>query len=246
MTDKNTQAGREAQDTLSLYSENFLPHFASIEHHAPEDIEASSMKTIAAELSAKGLSVPEEIRPIVFRAIHASADFDYAENLVFSEGLLPLAYDLLLQKPVIVTDTNMALAGINKAACAGLGIESHCFMADEDVAAASRKSGLTRAVCSVDKTARLFGAESGKSLLRPVIFACGNAPTALVRLRQLHDAGIFSPALVIGLPVGFVNVVAAKELILQSHIPHIVMRGRKGGSTIAAAILNALLYCVKA
>ena len=149
---------------------------------------------------------------------------------------MEIAAKILLQKPVIVTDTNMALAGINKTACARLGIETHCFMADEDVREASKQSGLTRAACSVDKMAHLFGNSS-----RPVIFACGNAPTALVRVRQLHDARLFSPALVIGVPVGFVNVVAAKELILQSEIPHIVARGRKGGSTIAAAIMNALL-----
>lgn len=233
---------------LQLFSEKALPQFSSIERHAPADIEAASMRTISSELSARGISVPEELKSVVYRAIHASADFDYAENLVFSPDVVPLAKKLLSQKPVIVTDTNMALAGISKAVCARLEIETHCFMADEDVCAASKESGLTRAVCSVDKMARLFGGADGKGKnpFHPVIFVCGNAPTALVRVRQLHDAGLFSPALVVGVPVGFANVVSAKELILQSDIPHIVAKGRKGGSTIAAAIVNALLYEEKA
>ena len=228
---------------LVLFSESDLPQFPQIERHAPHEIEAASMRTIAAELAAQGVSVPADEQPVVFRAIHASADFDYAKNLVFSDGAVAQAKKLLLQRPVIVTDTNMARTGISKSACARLGIETHCFMADDDVIAASKQSGLTRAACSVDKMARLFlcGADGGA---RPVIFACGNAPTALVRVRQLHDAHICSPALVIGVPVGFVNVVAAKELILESDMPHIVARGRKGGSTIAAAIVNALLYTI--
>ena len=232
--------------TLELFSEDALPHFSSIERHEPQDIEAASMKTIAEELSAQGIEIPPEHKPVVFRAIHASADFDYARNLRFSDGVIPYALSLLReQKPVIVTDTNMALAGISKSVCARFGIEAHCFMADEDVVSAGKASGLTRAVCSVDKMARLFGKHDASTqghATRPVIFACGNAPTALVRVRQLHDAGLFSPALVIGVPVGFVNVVSAKELILQSDIPHIVASGRKGGSSIAAAIVNSLLY----
>ncbi|MDE6736235.1 MAG: precorrin-8X methylmutase, partial [Treponemataceae bacterium] len=191
---------------------------------------------IADELTARGIVVPPERQAVVFRAIHASADFDYAESLVFSPGALDVARDVLSRRPVIVTDTNMARAGISAASCARLGVETCCFMADDDVAAASQRSGLTRAACAVDKAARLFAACG-----RPVLFACGNAPTALVRLRQLHDAGFFSPAFVVGVPVGFVNVTAAKELILNSDLPHIVARGRKGGSSVAAAIVNALL-----
>ncbi|MCR5724787.1 MAG: precorrin-8X methylmutase [Treponema sp.] len=196
------------------------------------------MATIEAELKERQVVVPERLRPVVFRAIHASADFEYAETLTFSQSALDVACNLLAKaSPRIVTDTNMALAGISRPACRKLGIEACCFMADEDVAKSSAESALTRAACSVDKTARLFKADG-----RPVVYVCGNAPTALVRIRQLSDAGIFSPAFVIGVPVGFVNVTAAKELILNSSIPHIVARGRKGGSTIAAAIMNALLY----
>ena len=263
------------ESPLPLYDECTLSQFASVTHHAPAEIEAESMRMISTELSARGISVPAERQGVVFRAIHASADFDYAANLVFSDGAVAFALDLLrTHKPVIVTDTNMALSGISKAACARWGIDARCFMADADVAAASRRSGLTRAACSVDKAARAFGgggvqtaaagardafmpqvhgaavggvggcAVAAAAAPRPVIFACGNAPTALVRIRQLSDAALFRPAFVVGVPVGFVNVVAAKELIVESDIPHIVARGRKGGSTIAAAIINALLYAL--
>lgn len=223
---------------LELFPASALPQYPSVIPCVPHDIEAESFRTIAAELAARGAEIPEDRRPVVFRAIHASADFDYAENLVFSPDALAVAQDVLSRRPLIVTDTNMARAGISARACARLGIETHCFMADEDVAAASRESGLTRAACAVDKAARLFAGNG-----RPVLFVCGNAPTALVRLRQLHDARLFSPAFVVGVPVGFVNVVAAKELILRSGMPSIVARGRKGGSSVAAAIVNALLYC---
>lgn len=230
---------------LNLFPESMLPQFPTIEHHAPKEIESASMRAISAELSARNIVVPEEQKPVVYRAIHASADFDYAQNLVFSDGVIPYALSLLRKKkPVIITDTNMALSGISQSVCAHLEIETHCFMADDDVAFASKESGLTRAACSVDKAARFFADGQGIPQ-RPIIFVCGNAPTALVRVRQLHDAEIFSPALVIGVPVGFVNVVAAKELILQSDLPCIVAQGRKGGSNIAAAIVNALLYEVR-
>lgn len=225
----------------TLFEESALPRFPSIVHYEPHEIEAESMRTIAAELSQRGVCVPEAVRPVVYRAIHASADFDYAENLVFSADVMPYALSLLKdKKPVIVTDTNMALSGISKSACARLGIELHCFMADADVADLSKKTALTRAVCSVDKAVQCFCTNAAQT--RPLIFVCGNAPTTLVRIRQLFDAHICTPALVIGVPVGFVNVVAAKELIIESALPHIVARGRKGGSTIAAAIMNALLY----
>ena len=221
---------------LELFPAGALARYPSVRELAPRDIEPESFRVIADELTARGIVVPPERQAVVFRAIHASADFDYAESLVFSPGALDAARDVLSRRPVIVTDTNMARAGISAASCARLGVETCCFMADDDVAEASLRSGLTRAACAVDKAARLFAAGG-----RPVLFACGNAPTALVRLRQLHDAGFFSPAFVVGVPVGFVNVTAAKELVLHSDLPHIVARGRKGGSSVAAAIVNALL-----
>ena len=127
----------------------------------------------------------------------------------------------------------MALAGINKTALGQLGGRAVCFMADPEVAAGARARGVTRAAVSMEVAAGLEG---------PVIFAIGNAPTALLRLHELIGAGEASPALVIGVPVGFVNVVEAKELFLGGETPYIIARGRKGGSNVAAAIVNALLY----
>ena len=203
----------------------------NIEYVLPQDIERRSFEIIAQELG--GRTLPEDIRPIVMRCIHTSADFDYYDNLYFSPDVIKLAHAAIRNGALFVTDTNMALAGINKAALARHGCEAVCFMADPDVAETAKQEGTTRASASVDKAARL-----GK----PIIFASGNAPTALIRLHEHIMAGTFRPALVIGVPVGFVNVVQSKELIIKSGIPCIVARGRKGGSNIAAAICNALLY----
>lgn len=167
------------------------------------------------------------------RVIHTTADFDYADTLVYSENAVEKARNLIKNGAHIVTDTNMAKAGINKKRLAGYGGEVHCFMADEDVAAEAKSRGVTRATVSMERAAALH---------RPVIFAIGNAPTALISLHEMMQEGVFTPAFIIGVPVGFVNVEAAKELIIQSDVPHIVNRGRKGGSNVAAAICNALVY----
>ena len=138
----------------------------------------------------------------------------------------------------MVTDTNMAKAGINRKKLERLGGQVLCFMADEDVAEAARAQGCTRAAASMEKAARL-----SSSLPGPVIVAIGNAPTALIRLYELIQEGVFAPALVIGVPVGFVNVVQSKELMLsRTDTPYIIDRGRKGGSNVAAAIVNAFVY----
>lgn len=223
--------------------------FNQIEAIPPAAIEKRSMEIIAHELDERGIILVKENEAVIKRVIHATADFDYAEHLVFSDGAVPYAVSLLKNsKPVIITDTNMALAGISKIACKKLGIDSFCFMADEDVARHAEKTGATRASCSIDKAVRIASnndtsKDGGISFSgRPLIFAAGNAPTALVRLRRLFDAGYVKPALIIGVPVGFVNVAAAKELIIGMNVPYIVARGRKGGSTVAAAIVNALLY----
>ena len=201
-----------------------------LEYVLPSEIERRSFEIIESELEA---DIPADIKPVVIRAIHTSADFDYADNLWFSEGIIGRALEVLDRGAVIVTDTNMAKAGINKAALARHGCECMCFMADADIAEAAKLNGTTRAAASADKAAKL-----GK----PVIYAVGNAPTALVRLCEHISAGDFVPELVIGAPVGFVNVVQSKELLIASGVPCIVARGRKGGSSIAAAICNALLY----
>ena len=201
-----------------------------LEYILPSDIEKRSFEIIESELER---DIPQKIRPIVVRVIHTTADFEYADTLYFSENAVDTFESLISKNAVIVTDTNMAKAGINKAALKKLGLECICFMADDDVAQKAKKEGLTRAAVSVDKAA---------SLGRPVIYAVGNAPTALIRICEHIEKGDFAPKLVIGVPVGFVNVVQSKEMLINSGIECIVARGRKGGSGVAAAICNALMY----
>ncbi len=202
----------------------------NLEYVLPADIERRSFEIIESELERE---IPEDIKPVVMRVIHTTADFDYLDNLYFSEDVMNIAMKAIAKNAVFVTDTNMAKSGINKGALARHGCISECFMADPDIAEAAKANGTTRATASVDKAARLG---------RPVIFAAGNAPTALVRLTELIRSGTFIPELVIGVPVGFVNVVQSKEMLIDTGVPCIVARGRKGGSNVAAAICNALLY----
>ena len=204
-----------------------------LENVKPMEIEKRSFEIITEELKEQGIVLPEETEWITKRCIHTSADFDYARNLVYSEHAVEKALDALRKGATIVTDTQMARVGINKKSLARFGGEVKCFMSDEDVAERAKKNGTTRAVASMDKAADLEG---------PVIFAIGNAPTALVRIYELVQEGRLHPELIIGVPVGFVNVVPSKELILSLDVPSIVARGRKGGSNIAACICNALLY----
>lgn len=206
-----------------------------IENIKPMDIEKRSFAIITELLGERKLDPENEL--VIKRAIHTSADFDYADNLVFSPGAVKAGIAALRAGCDIVTDTQMARAGINKTILAGLGGEVHCFMADEDVAQEAKARGVTRALVSMEKAAKLT---------KPCIFAIGNAPTALLSLQSLMDAGELSPALIIGVPVGFVNVVESKELIIEkASAPYIVARGRKGGSNIAAAICNAMLYQIR-
>lgn len=202
-----------------------------LENVLPADIEKRSFEIITEELGDVQLD-PRQA-PVIKRAIHTSADFDYLQNLCFSEDAVDLLQQAIREGACIVTDTQMAKAGINKKELAKYGGEVLCFMSDEDVAKTAKKNGTTRAVASMDKAA---------ALQRDLIFAIGNAPTALVRLHERINDGSLKPKGIIGVPVGFVNVVEAKELILGSPVPYIVARGRKGGSNIAAAICNALLY----
>ena len=205
-----------------------------LEQVRPADIDKRSFEIITEELGDRVLLPGTE--PIVKRCIHTSADFDYADNLVFSDHAVDRALDAVRRGASIVTDTQMARAGINKKRLARYGGEVHCFMSDEDVAETARLNGTTRAAACMDKAAELYGNER-------LIFAVGNAPTALVRLYELVNEGVLRPELIIGVPVGFVNVVQSKELILGlKDTPYIVARGRKGGSNIAACICNALLY----
>lgn len=227
----------------------------------PMEIEKRSFEIISGILADEGIALDPENELVIKRVIHTTADFDYVNNLVFSEGAVRLGIEALKSGCDIVTDTQMAKSGINKTILGKLGGEVHCFMSDEDVAAEAKARGITRAAVSMEKAARLD---------KPLIFAIGNAPTALIALDELmknggttdaepssgevppsvangrhlprRGKGIFSPKLIIGVPVGFVNVVESKELIIASPVPHIVARGRKGGSNVAAAIVNSLLY----
>ena len=210
------------------------------EHVLPGDIEKRSFEIIAEELSSMGISLDPEQDPVIRRAIHSSADFDYAKTLHFSQDAVRIARDLIARGADIITDTNMALTGINKKRLAAYGGQVRCYMAEESVADEAKERGLTRAAVSMEHAAGDI-TEIGTR----AIFAVGNAPTALITLRKLYDDGIFRPDFVIGVPVGFVNVTEAKELILETDIPCIINRGRKGGSNIAAAIVNALLYGMK-
>lgn len=205
----------------------------NIEHVLPEDIERRSFEIISEELRNRRITLPKETEMVTKRVIHTSADFEYAQTMTYSPNAVAIAKELIQNGADIVTDTNMALAGINKRTLARHGGEAHCFMADEDVARIAKERKVTRATVSMEKAA---------GIQKPVIFAVGNAPTALIQLYEMIQRGMFRPAFIIGVPVGFVNVEAAKELILQTDIPYIVNRGRKGGSNVAAAICNAILY----
>lgn len=189
------------------------------------------MEIITAELGER--TFPAEQLPVIKRVIHTTADFDYADNLVFSAGAVEKGVAAMKAGCVIVTDTQMARAGVNKRVLEKFGGEAFCFMSDPDVAEEAKKRGVTRATVSMERAAALG---------RPLILALGNAPTALVRACELMEEGALAPALVIGAPVGFVNVVESKELLLTMAVPSITARGRKGGSNVAAAICNALLY----
>ena len=202
-----------------------------LENVLPTEIEKRSMEIITEELGER--IFPEGYDKIVKRVIHTTADFDYADNLCFSENVLEKAMDAIRRGACIVTDTQMAKSGINKKALAKFGGEVLNFMSDDDVAEAAKKNGTTRATACIDKA---------MTVDKPLIFAIGNAPTALVRLYELIEEGRLKPELIIGVPVGFVNVVPSKELIMKTDVPYIIARGRKGGSNVAAAICNAILY----
>ena len=201
----------------------------------PEEIEQASMRTIAAEMEP--WQGPEENLPVVMRVIHTTADFEFQKNLRFTPDVVGRAREALRTGTTIVTDTMMAAAGVNKKACQTLGVQVVCRMSDAAVREEAASRGVTRAVVSMEAAVR----ETPQA-----IFAIGNAPTALVSLDALMAAELLRPALLIGVPVGFVNVVESKELIIEGgRAPYIVARGRKGGSNVAAAICNALLYQIR-
>lgn len=197
------------------------------------EIEKRSFEIISHELSEMQITLPADQEMITKRVIHTSADFDYIQTLKYSKDAVAIAKRLISEGADIVTDTNMALSGINKKYLAKFGGQAHCFMADDEVALIAKEKKTTRAAVSMEFASRID---------KSVIFAIGNAPTALIELYDMIEKGIYKPAFVIGVPVGFVNVEAAKELIMETGVPYIVNVGRKGGSNIAAAICNALIY----
>lgn len=194
------------------------------------EIEKRSMEIIESELS---FPLPEEVAPLVKRVIHATADFGFAEFLRFTPGVVPRMREMLKMGALVVTDTNMALAGINKAAAAKLGAEIVCFMALEAVAEEATARRVTRARVSMERALKMPG---------PKLIVCGNAPSFLT---PLFERGATENIAVIGTPVGFVNVVEAKEQLWKSGLPAIVAMGRRGGSNVAAAIVNALMYGIE-
>ena len=232
--DKLADLIRENMDMDKIYEilENketdYTPQFV-----LPKDIEARSMEIIESEMITE---VPEEYKPIVKRAIHTTADFDYETSLYFSPNCVEQAREAIKRGASIITDTNMAKAGINKRVLGKYGGEVLCFMADEDIAKRAKENGTTRAVASMEKVSELEG---------EYIIAVGNAPTALIKLKELIEENRIKPVLIIAVPVGFVNVVEAKEIISKCNVPVIVARGRKGGSNLAAAICNGILYGIE-
>ncbi len=202
----------------------------------PEELERESMRIIREELSERGIVLAAENEAVVLRCIHASADFDYALNLRFTADAVASALHALRQGCDVVTDTNMALAGVSRPVLGKLGGSAVCYMAEKFIAAAAKENGTTRATEAVR-----YAAEHHNG----AVFAVGNAPTALLELAGQIEAG-FRPALVIAVPVGFVNVTESKERVFavckEEKIPAIAAMGRKGGSSIAAAVCNALIY----
>ena len=207
---------------------------ANLEYVKPAEIETRSFQIISRELEELGVALDPENELVVKRVIHTTADFEYAETLSFSPGATRLGVEAFRSGCSVVTDTTMALSGINKRVLGKFGGTAYNFIADADVAAEAKERGCTRAAISMERAS---------SLGVPLVYAIGNAPTALVQIYDMMHAGTMEPPkLIVGVPVGFVNVVESKELIRELDVPYIVARGRKGGSNVAAAICNALLY----
>ncbi|OOB77701.1 MAG: precorrin-8X methylmutase [Epulopiscium sp. Nuni2H_MBin003] len=200
----------------------------------PMEIEENSFAIITKELGQT--DIPDENLLVVKRVIHTTADFDYAKNLYFSEDVCEIAIKTLAGGACIVTDTTMAMAGINKNILSELNGEIYCFIKDDDVVDEAKQRGVTRATVAVEKAMKQS---------KPLIYVVGNAPTALIKLDELIKQKKIEPKVIIAVPVGFVNVVESKELIMKTGVPCIVANGRKGGSNVAASIINALMYQIK-
>ncbi|HAD05267.1 MAG: precorrin-8X methylmutase [Desulfuromonadales bacterium GWD2_61_12] len=195
----------------------------------PAAIETESFRIIEAEVGLHGFDSQEW--PVVRRIIHTTADFDFLTTTVFAPGAIASALSALRRGAKVCCDTNMVLAGVSKERLTRLGGSIACHVADPEVARMAKAEGVTRSIVAT-RTGVAAGCD---------IWLIGNAPTALFELLRLVQAGAPRPALVVGVPVGFVGAAEAKEALSVTDLPYIVCRGRKGGSAIAATILNALL-----
>ena len=194
----------------------------------PEEIERASMRIIGENIDSSRV-LPENL-PVIKRVIHATADFDFLHTLTFSPDAVSIAREALRSNTPIITDTLMLAAGISKR----YGVKIVCHVADDDVKAESASRKVTRSIVSIEHSAREYPS---------AVYAIGNAPTALIRLFEMIQEGRVNPAVVIGVPVGFVNVIEAKNMLASlTSVPSIIAHGRKGGTTVACAIINALLY----
>ncbi len=200
----------------------------------PQGIEQQSMEIITRELMH--LSLPDDLAPIIKRVIHTTADFEYGQLFEAHPEALANAKKALQNGCKIYADTSMILAGVSKPSLSKLECEAHCFVHDEDVVANAKAHGVTRSIEGINKAANNNDYK---------IFIIGNAPTALVRLCELYAEGKVKPDLVIGVPVGFVGAAESKDMLRSSGIPYMLVRGRKGGSTVGVAILNAIMYSLK-
>lgn len=216
----------------------------------PDEVEKESFLLITRELHKRKIRIPYNHAPIVLRCIHTSADYDFAENLLFSKNAVPMAHKALLSGACIVSDTRMGLDGMNRGAIKILGGEPVCLMDDPNVTAEARLRGMTRSAVSMEYAASRMLAARQRGDETPYIFVVGNAPTALMALdSMMRENEDFRPDLIIAAPAGFINVEYAKRSILKTmeeyQIPYILTAGCKGGSCIASSIVNALLGQMK-
>lgn len=209
----------------------------------PEDIEKKSFEILTSKMDKDRLKFyTEDELLVVKRTIHTTADFDYQYNVIFQNNAIETLKHCIQSDAMIFTDTNMALSGINKRILTGkFSITPRCLIAEPDTVEYAKKNNTTRATASVDLAYQIRDEKQdlNKDKKIPIVFAVGNAPTALIRIHELLDK--YTPDFIIAAPVGFVNVIEAKELIKQSNIPAIICDGNKGGSNVCAAIINAVL-----
>ncbi|MEL7567439.1 MAG: precorrin-8X methylmutase [Dehalobacterium sp.] len=196
----------------------------------PMEIEKKSFEIISEELGEKngsGLKMD-----MIKRVIHTTADLDYVDLLHFKEGVETKIMDAFMSGCTIISDTNMIRVGISKKLAGQLGIEIKCFVDSEEAYHEAREKGITRSMAAIDIAARIPGKK---------LFVIGNAPTALYRILELVEKGVLALEAVIGIPVGFVGAAESKEALWAADIPSVITKGRKGGSTIGVALVNAVL-----